>query len=121
MSDPPANAGRARGALVEAAAIGGGALAIAVALIWWAAGGREAGPPTSRQAGPSPEAAGPLRDLLVGDRACAECHPGEHALHARSGHARTLRPAVESSLARELAGTTVEDPEQPGVSWSFAL
>src|SRR5262245_34784614 len=94
MPDSPANAGRARGALVEAAAIGGGFLAIAVALIWWAGGGRVDEPSTSRQAMPSTEVAGPLRDLLVGDRACAECHPGEHALHARSGHARTLRPAA---------------------------
>ena len=26
----------------------------------------------------------------IGQNACLECHPGESALHSRSGHARTL-------------------------------
>src|SRR5262245_10462714 len=30
----------------------------------------------------------------VGVASCRECHPGECALFARSGHARTLRPAA---------------------------
>jgi hypothetical protein len=57
----------------------------------------------------------------VGDRSCRECHPGESSLHARSGHARTLRPAAETDVARKLNGVTVADPERPDVSWSFAL
>ena len=28
---------------------------------------------------------------LVGGQACRECHPGQSALHSRTGHARTMR------------------------------
>jgi hypothetical protein len=60
-------------------------------------------------------------DPYIGSRACAECHPGESALHARSGHASTLRPASRLSLSRRLDGTTVPDPERPDVHWSYHL
>jgi hypothetical protein len=52
---------------------------------------------------------------------CAGCHPGEAALHDRSGHARTLRRAVKRTISRRLDGTTVPDPEQPETHWSFHL
>src|SRR5689334_892998 len=55
----------------------------------------------------------------AGSRVCAECHPGEFAHFTRSGHAQTLRKAVESTLARRLAGRSVADPEQPGVTWTY--
>jgi hypothetical protein len=58
-------------------------------------------------------------DPYIGSRVCAECHPGESALHARSGHARTLRPAGRLALARRLDRTTVADPESPAVRWSY--
>ena len=58
-------------------------------------------------------------DPYVGSRACAECHPAEAALHSRSGHARTLWPAGRRVVSARLAGTTVPDPEVPGVSWSY--
>ncbi len=58
-------------------------------------------------------------DPYIGSRVCAECHPGESALHARSGHAATLRPAGRLPLARRLDGTTVADPEWPEVRWSY--
>jgi len=58
---------------------------------------------------------------FVGDQACRECHPGETALHSRSGHSHTLRPAAKTELAQRLNGQRVPDPEQPGVSWSYAL
>ena len=61
----------------------------------------------------------PTYALYVGDRACSECHPGEAALHSRSGHARTLRPAAGFALTRELEGRTTEDPERPGVVWKY--
>ena len=51
--------------------------------------------------------------------ACSECHPGEAALFARPGHASTLRPAGTLALARQLDGTSVADPEYPGVRWSY--
>jgi hypothetical protein len=59
-------------------------------------------------------------DPYIGPRVCAECHPGEFALHARSGHARTLSPASRRVLARGLDGKTVSDPESPEVLWSYA-
>jgi hypothetical protein len=57
----------------------------------------------------------------VGSPSCRECHPGETAAFARSGHARTLNPAGSGPIARWLDGKTVEDPELPGVSWSYHL
>jgi hypothetical protein len=60
-------------------------------------------------------------DPYVGPQVCAGCHPGEAALYARSGHARTLRPAARRSLARRLDGTTVADPELPEVLWSYGF
>jgi hypothetical protein len=56
---------------------------------------------------------------FAGSRVCAECHPGESAAFARSGHARTLRPAGRIPLARWLAGKTVADPEQPGRTYHY--
>src|SRR5262249_3958985 len=58
-------------------------------------------------------------DPYVGPRVCAECHPGESALHARSGHGRTLRPAGRGSVARGLDGKTIADPEHADVLWSY--
>jgi hypothetical protein len=60
-----------------------------------------------------------VRSLLVGNKVCAECHPGEAALHARSGHARTFQDALESRLAAALDGQTFADPERPDVEWSY--
>lgn len=57
----------------------------------------------------------------VGVATCRECHPGEAAMYARSGHGRTLRPAAAHELARTLAGRVIEDPESPEVNWRFAL
>jgi len=58
-------------------------------------------------------------DPYIGPQVCAECHPGESALHGRSGHARTLRPAGRRALARSLDGTTIADPDHPDVRWSY--
>ncbi|MFO0910405.1 MAG: multiheme c-type cytochrome [Isosphaeraceae bacterium] len=58
---------------------------------------------------------------LVGSASCRECHPGESALHSRSGHARTLRPAASTAVARWLDGRKVEDPERPGATWTYAI
>ncbi len=57
----------------------------------------------------------------VGDRACRDCHPGESALHDRSGHSHTLRPAAAGELARWLDGREFKDPELAQVNWRFAL
>jgi predicted CXXCH cytochrome family protein len=59
----------------------------------------------------------------VGPQACAECHPGESALFARSGHRRTLWPAASSrnAILAWLDGATVADPEVPEVTWSYHL
>ena len=37
-------------------------------------------------------------DTYIGPEACEECHPGESALQARSGHAQTLSPAGRRTL-----------------------
>jgi hypothetical protein len=58
---------------------------------------------------------------FVGSRACRECHPGEYAAHSRSGHARTLKAAGASDVARRIAGRVVDDPERPGVRWSYRI
>src|SRR5262249_22227217 len=58
-------------------------------------------------------------DPYIGSKTRAECHPGEAALHARSGHAAPLRPASRVALARRLDGTTLADPERPDVHWSY--
>jgi hypothetical protein len=96
---------RDRPPIVEAAAIGA---ALAVALLaagWWMTSRRLATPASP----------------FVGDHSCRECHPGESSLHARSGHAHTLRPAAEVAAARKLDGVEVADPERPDVSWRFAF
>ncbi len=58
-------------------------------------------------------------DPYVGSRACAPCHPGESALYGRSGHANTMLPARRRELSRRLVGTSLADPEQPGVRWVY--
>ena len=58
-------------------------------------------------------------DPYVGPNVCAECHPGEYAHYTRSGHSRTLRSAGRRSLAHELDGTSVADPEHDDVLWSY--
>jgi len=57
----------------------------------------------------------------VGGAACLECHPGESALQGRSGHDRTLRRAERSTIIAWLNGKTVNDPEHPGVKWSYQV
>ena len=52
---------------------------------------------------------------------CRECHPGESAAHSRSGHSRTLRSAARVVRDRHWDGRTAEDPERPGVVWTFRL
>jgi hypothetical protein len=58
-------------------------------------------------------------DPYIGSKVCAECHPGEAALYARSGHAMTLRPAARLKLAHRLGGTELADPELPDVRWRY--
>jgi hypothetical protein len=59
----------------------------------------------------------------VGARTCRECHPGESALSARSGHSRTLWPAKAgpnpNPIVAWLDGKTWKDPEIPEVAWSY--
>jgi Cytochrome c554 and c-prime len=61
----------------------------------------------------------PSYSLYVGERVCSECHPGEAALHRRSGHAKTLRSVAQIGWERQLDGAVTEDPERPGVFWKF--
>ena len=116
-SSPDSAAGPAPARRVPAALTLGAAALLLGGLALWATMGR--GPATGR-AGAKRPATGWLA-LFAGDRACRECHPGETAAHSRSGHAHTLRPAAESALARRLDGLSVPDPEDPGVTWSYAF
>jgi hypothetical protein len=68
---------------------------------------------------PFPPAGRFLSDPYIGSRVCADCHPAESALHSRSGHAVTLRPASRVETSRKLDGTTEADPEIPGVAWNY--
>jgi hypothetical protein len=70
---------------------------------------------------PPPSAAELDASAYVGEKACAECHPGETAAQSGSGHHRTLWPAAQGSLARRLSGQRLADPENPGVKWSYHL
>ncbi len=60
-------------------------------------------------------------DAYVGPRACSECHPGEAALHDRSGHSRTLRPAGAVRIASAIDGRSTEDAEYLGAFWTHTL
>ncbi len=57
----------------------------------------------------------------LGDASCRDCHPGEYAAHTSSGHSKTLRPAARVALRRHWDGRTAEDPERPGVVWTYRV
>jgi hypothetical protein len=59
----------------------------------------------------------------VGAAACGECHPGESALFARSGHHRTLWPTEpgRNPIVAWLEGKEWKDPDVPEVTWSYHL
>ena len=58
---------------------------------------------------------------LVGEKVCRECHPGESAQHALTGHARTLRRRPVEAIASWLNGRSVKDREYPEAVWTFSL
>jgi hypothetical protein len=104
-----------------------GLAAIVVAAFWLVQTARRTRPVTGRSNvmrlltvdRPFPAEGRFAADPYIGSQVCAECHPGEAALHSRSGHALTLRPAARRALARRLDGMTVADPELPEVLWSY--
>jgi hypothetical protein len=59
----------------------------------------------------------------MGPASCAECHPGEAALFARSGHHRTLWPTEpgRNPVVAWLKGKTWKDPDVPDVTWSYQV
>jgi hypothetical protein len=101
VPEPDSNPARGRGFRGDAivlAVFGAG-----VAFWFWLASGENAPAPVARR--------NVLADQFVGDAACASCHPGESASHARSGHSRTLRPAALADAARLFDGRPIQDPE----------
>jgi hypothetical protein len=72
--------------------------------------------PTAPEPPPTPRITG-----YTGAAACRECHPGEAALYARSGHHRTLWPAEPSRnpVLAWLDGKSTADPQIAGVTWSY--
>ncbi len=107
---------------IEAFLIGAGCLIAIATVVWWARA-RVSDPLETYRVSPAskPIGGGGRPTGFVGDRACAECHAGEVALHRRSGHSKTLHDAGETDAARWLDGRTVKDPELPEVTWSYAL
>jgi hypothetical protein len=101
--------------------------AVALAILWLVYSARQPRPMPTRFRDvqllgvdrPFPDGGRFVGDPYVGFQVCAECHPGEAALHSRSGHAQTLRPASRRGLSRRLDGTSAADPEAPGVHWSY--
>ena len=92
-----------------------GLAGIVAAAVWVIVIGRRA-QPSLRQSGvvklltvdrPFPAGGRFESDRYVGSPACSECHPGEAALYARSGHASTLRTVGGLPLSRKLDGKTV--------------
>jgi hypothetical protein len=94
-------------------------LVVVAAVVMWARSLPQGEKAHSSQAVKATNGPGPV-DMFVGARACASCHPGEHAAHGLSGHNRTLRPAGEGPLAGVLDGQSVADPEEPGVTWTYS-
>lgn len=58
---------------------------------------------------------------LVGAKTCAECHPGEHAMHFGSGHARTLKPAGKTAVAAKLENRLFRDTEERYLLWRYVV
>jgi hypothetical protein len=120
--DPPNNLEPARSSAWEGPAIGLAFLLVVAGAGWWFL--RTPEPRETAEAGRSKFTKAPVDPnygRYVGDRSCAECHPGESAAHSRSGHSRTFRRASQVESARRLDGRTLEDPERPGVAWRFAF
>jgi hypothetical protein len=69
--------------------------------------------------GPEPEGIAGDHDPYIGSQACRECHPGAYAAFLGSGHARTFDLAGRAPVARQLDGQSIDDPELPGVRWTF--
>lgn len=113
---PPARHRGPPGPVRAVLTLGAVVLPLLVAALWWAGSSSRTAP----WAGWS-SSAGSTKPTYVGPRSCHECHPGESASFARSGHARTLRTAATTPLARTLNGRVVADPESPDVHWSYAL
>ena len=65
--------------------------------------------------------ASPAVDTFVGAKNCRDCHPGEAAAYAGSGHSKTLRRGDLSTIAKWLDGRTLKDPEVPDATWTYAL
>ncbi len=84
--------------------------------LWLRSGGPDASP--TRPNGPG---MGVGVAVHIADQVCAECHPGEAALHARSGHSQTLRPAYLAPIAKQLDGKTFPDPDEPDATWTYRL
>ncbi|MDR3638525.1 MAG: multiheme c-type cytochrome [Isosphaeraceae bacterium] len=121
MNDQPApDPGRGGGTslkpMIGRALIGSAVAAWVGAMVWvlWPANGPGVGG-GSRRADVS-DVAG-----YVGNRVCAECHPGEYAKHTGSGHAQTLSDAGQPQVVSRVRGMSVQDPEDPRTSWKFAM
>ena len=106
--------------LREPALILGLGMILIASLGWWAIRDLPHGVVREREASTSDQGHG-RRGPYVGSKVCGECHPGESASFAHSGHANTLREAARIPLARRLNGRVLTDPEKSGVMWTYSL
>lgn len=119
-SSPQPTDPRPKGVGPELFLVVGFGLLLVVGLIVWSVRNTTRDPESSADGSRRSTRQGTLiADQLVGDQVCAECHPGESALFARSGHSRTLFPIEKSSVARSLNGRSAVDPERPEVVWNY--
>jgi hypothetical protein len=102
----------------------GGCVVLFVGEAWWSRTPKPAPLLRSLDVKLSTPGGGPERITgYVGAAACRECHPGESALAARSGHHRTVWPAEvgRNPTIAWLDGRTWNDPDVPEVTWSYRV
>ena len=122
--DPPPRSGRGtqRGAALLLLAIIGASISLTVSRLQWFRGSKPS--PSAEIPAPNPTSPGAGQERIagyIGASSCRECHPGESALFARSGHRRTLWRATldQNPVVAWLKGRMTKDPDIPEVRWAY--
>ncbi len=125
MTEPDPSKTTSKSIAFELGLIVAAGLVVTGVVVWWVTADRDrslepSGPTPARSNAAKTEHQA-LVESLVGDRACRECHPGECALHSRSGHSKTLRIGAAHNPVAKLSGAKFNDPEQKGVVWAYSV